>query len=77
MHQQPLQQQRWSLKKERPQSYGRMKEQREEDYAPDLDQQAGATARQIIRATSVDDTAANWRALKQAYLRGHEDAQHK
>lgn len=53
-----------------------MKEQRPEDYAPSIDELAGATARQIIHATGVDDTAAHWRALKHAYLRGYEDARH-
>jgi len=54
-----------------------MKEQRREDYAPvpSVDQMAAQEARRIIRESSVDDTTANWRAVKQAYLCGYEDAQ--
>lgn len=53
-----------------------MKEQRSEDYAPaPVDQMAGQTARRIIRESSMDDTTAHWKALKQAYLCGYEDAQ--
>jgi hypothetical protein len=67
----------------RPQSNGRMKEQRAADYAApapegrelSLDQIAGIVARRIIKESSVDDTTANWRALKRAYLAGYEDAQ--
>jgi hypothetical protein len=56
-----------------------MKEQRREDYAgdedaPTLDQYAGGVARQIIRATGVEDSTQIWRALKRAYLAGFEDA---
>lgn len=65
----------------RPAPHGRMKEQREEDYAParedgqvSLDQVAGATARRIIKQSSVDDTTEHWRALKRAYLAGYADA---
>lgn len=54
-----------------------MKEQRSEDYAPapSVDQAAGQEARRIIRESSMDDTTANWRAVKGAYLAGYEDAQ--
>ena len=52
-----------------------MKEQREADYAPTLDQVAGQAARRIIHETSMDDTTEHWRAVKRAYIRGYEDAQ--
>ncbi len=51
-----------------------MKEQRGEDYAPSLDQVAGAVARSIIKESGIDDTTEHWRALKRAYLAGYEDA---
>ena len=60
-----------------------MKEQRAADYAApgpegrelSLDQVAGGEARRIIRETDLEDTTANWRAVKRAYLAGYEDAQ--
>ena len=51
-----------------------MKEQRETDYVPTIDQVAGAEARRILRASRMEDTTENWRALKRAYLAGREDA---
>jgi hypothetical protein len=85
MYQQPLQQQRWPVKKGRPQSNGRMKEQRHEDYEgqengdgdekqPSLDQYAGGVARNLIKQTRLEDTTQNWRAIKRAYLAGYADA---
>lgn len=54
----------------RPQSHGRVKEQREEDYrGTEADEalwaQAGAAARRIIRRFDIPDTAENWRAIRQ------------
>ncbi len=62
-----------------PEGHGRMKEQRDEDYAgdngqPTLDQHAGAVARGIIKQTGVEDTTQIWRAVKRAYLTGYGDA---
>jgi len=58
----------------RPVSHGRLKEQKTDDYVATPAQQAGATARIIIRDTGLDDTAENWKALKRAYLAGYADA---
>ncbi len=81
MRQQALQQQRWPLKRTRPHHYGGVKEQAEEgsenggDPQPlSLEQHAGHVARQIIRSSNVDDTTEHWRALKRAFLAGHEFA---
>jgi hypothetical protein len=60
---------------QRLQSRGRMRAHRGEDYAPALDQAAGAAARRIIKESSVDDTTEHWRAIKKAYLAGYADAQ--
>lgn len=62
-----------------PQDQGRMKEQREEDYAgdngePTLEQYAGGVARNLIKQTGVEDTTQIWRAIKRAYLTGYGDA---
>ncbi len=40
----------------------------------ELDEAATAAARRIIRDTSLEDSVANWRAVKRAYLAGYEDA---
>ena len=70
---QQQQQQPWPRRNAaQPQPHGRMKEQRSEDYAPDIDKLAGAAARRIIRETELEDTVANWRALKRTYLAGYE-----
>lgn len=55
-------------------SHGRVKEQRSEDYAPNLDQAAGAAARRIIKEAGIEDTTEHWRAVKKAYLAGYADA---
>jgi hypothetical protein len=52
----------------RPQSHGRMKEQRSEDYEATPAQIAGATARRIIREMRLPDTKENWRAISGVVL---------
>lgn len=71
--------QHFQQRRPRPQGHGRMKEQREEDYAgnddqPTLDQHAGVVARAMIKQTGVEDTTQIWRALKRAYLAGYDEA---
>ena len=39
-----------------------------------LDQDAGAIARGLIKQMGVEDTTANWQAIKRAYLIGYADA---
>lgn len=41
---------------------------------PTLDQHAGAVARAIIKESGIEDTTPHWRAVKNAYLAGYEDA---
>jgi len=53
-----------------------MKEQREEDYAAGdrrLEQDAGQAARRILHERGLEDTAANWKAIKEAYLLGFNE----
>lgn len=55
---------------------GRHEEPRKQDQQVDsLDQLAGQTARGIIKnATNVPDTTPIWRALKDAFLAGYDEA---
>ena len=43
--------------------------------ADPLEQHAGQAAREILHARGLENSAANWKALKEAYLRGYEDGQ--
>ena len=65
-----------SAQQQHPQRYAPLKEQRAEDYAPlpSVDKLAGQEARLIIRALKLEDTTAQWKALKEAYLKGFEEA---
>lgn len=68
---QSTQQQQWPRRNAaQPQRHGRMKEQPEPSP---LEQHAGQAARQILHESGLDNTAANWKGLKEAYLLGYNE----